>query len=475
MSLTETGFDRPRLLEIKSEYDALFASVLGPVNTNADSVVGQIIGIFSAALDDAYEVLQHTYDSMYPHSAEGTSLDGAVSFVGLERLAAAPTTVIAMCYGAESTLIPAGAIARSADNRQYASDADTVISRSAAGDVVITPTTVARLATYQVIAGGVSVVYTSDADATAAEICSGLAALFDANDFTATASDGTLRLRSADGYSKFTLTVDSKMVITTLGTPVSFTAVELGAYALPIGALNTLDTTVYGCDSIGNLVEGATGRFVESDEELRVRHAASVRATGAATVKAIRARMLAEVQSIAYCAVYENRTNAVDEYNMPPHSVEVVVSGGTDKDVASKLYEVKPAGIETYGNTDIVVYDDNGDGQIVNFSRSTDKFAWIRVSVNVLNAEEVLTVEVVQAIKDAVIAYSASINVGSDIITQRFYGPIYAATSGIGSITVEAAITNTIGGKPSYSTNNIALGRAELALFDKSRITVVGV
>ena len=184
MSLTQTGFERPRLLEIKSEYDALFASVLGPINTNADSVTGQIIGIFSAALDDAYEVLQHTYDSMYPYSAEGTSLDGAVSFVGLERLAAAPTTVIAMCYGAESTLIPAGAIARSADNRQYASDADVVISRSAAGDVVITPTTISNSATYQVIAGGVSVVYTADSDATAAEICSGLAALFDANNFT---------------------------------------------------------------------------------------------------------------------------------------------------------------------------------------------------------------------------------------------------------------------------------------------------
>ena len=265
------------------------------------------------------------------------------------------------------------------------------------------------------------------------------------------------------------------MDITTLGTPVSFTAVELGAYALPVGALNTLDTTVYGWDSIGNLIEGTTGRFVESDEELRVRHAASVRATGAATVKAIRARMLAEVQSIAYCAVYENRTNAIDEFNMPPHSVEVVVSGGTDQDVASKLYEVKPAGIETYGNTDIVVYDDNGDGQIVNFSRPTDKLAWIRVSVNVLNSEEVLTTEVVQAIKDAVIAYSANINVGNDIITQRFYGPIYAATSGIGSITVDAAITDTVGGTPSYSTNNISLGRAELALFDESRVSVVGV
>ena len=121
------------------------------------------------------------------------------------------------------------------------------------------------------------------------------------------------------------------------------------------------------------------------------------------------------------------------------------------------------------------MYDDNGDGQIVNFSRPTDKFAWIRVSVNVLNSEEVLTTEVVQAIKDAVIAYSANINVGNDIITQRFYGPIYAATRGIGSITVDAAITDTVGGTPSYSTNNVSLGRAELAMFDESRVSVVGV
>ena len=115
------------------------------------------------------------------------------------------------------------------------------------------------------------------------------------------------------------------------------------------------------------------------------------------------------------------------------------------------------------------------DGQIVNFSRPTDKFAWVRVSVNTLNAEEVLTVEIVQAIKDAVLAYGQSLGVGNDIITQRFYGPIYAATSGIGSITVEVAITATEVGTPVYSTNNASVARADLALFDESRVSVVGV
>ena len=475
MSLTEQGFERPRLNEIKTDYDQRFTDALGPVNTNPDAVVGQIVGIFAAALDDAYEALQNTYDSMYPATAEGTSLDGAVSFVGMERLAATPTTVVAMCYGTEGTLLPAGALARSLDNRQYVVTADTVISRSSTGDVLIEPNVLINGATYQVIAGGVSVVYTADGSATAEEITAGLAALFDANVFLATAANGVLRLRSIDLYSDFTLTVDSKLTITTLSTPVVFTGLDLGAYALPAAALTRMDSSILGWDEVNNLVAGATGRFVETDEELRERHSNSVRVTGAATAQAIRSRLFAEVDSVTYVAIYENRTNVVDEFGMPAHSFEAVISGGLNQAVADKLFEVKPAGIETYGNTDIQVLDENGDVQTCNFSRPLAKFAWIRVTVDTLNEEEVLTSEIVQTIKDAVMAYSDTVGIGEDIITQRFYGPIYEATSGIGSITVEAALTALEGDTPTYGTANVPVERAELAVFDLTRITVVGV
>jgi hypothetical protein len=65
--------------------------------------------------------------------------------------------------------------------------------------------------------------------------------------------------------------------------------------------------------------------------------------------------------------------------------------------------------------------------------------------------------------------------VGEDIITQRYFGPIYSATSGIGSITVEAAITDAATDTPSYTTANVPVGRTSLAAFDSARITVVGV
>lgn len=474
MSLTEQGFERPRLPEIKSDYDQRFTDALGPVNTNADAVVGQIIGIFAAALDDAYEALQNTYDSMYPFSAEGTSLDGAVAFVGLTRLAAAPTTVTAMCYGAESTLVPAGAIARALDNRQYVTTADTVISRSSTGHAEVEILTVSNLADYQVIAGGVSVVYTSDASATEDEIASGLAALFNPANFKASAANGVLTLKSFDLYSDFTLTIDSKLSIKLLGTPVVFTGLDLGAYALPADALTRMDSSILGWDAVNNLVAGATGRFVETDEELRERHSNSVRVTGAATAQAIRSRLLAEVDSISYAAIYENRTNVADEFGMPAHSFEAVILGGLNQAVADKLFEVKPAGIETYGNTSLQVLDENGDIQICKFSRPADRFAWIKVTVNTLNPEEVLTAEIVQAIKTAVMNFSATIDIGEDIITQRFYGPIYEATSGIGSITVEAALTALEGDTPTYGTANVPVARAELAVFAQTRITVAG-
>jgi len=473
MPLNTTGFERPRLTEIKADYDQRFADALGPVNTSPDSVIGQIIGIFSAALDDAYETLQDNYDSMYPYSAEGTSLDGAVSFVGLERLGSTSTTVTACVYGAESTLLPTGVMTR-AGSVQYATTADTVISRANALDVEIEVGTVVNSVAYQIIAGGVLAQYISDASATANEIINGLASAFNPLNFTATVTGSTLRLHSFDKVSDFPLTLDANLTITKLGSPAVFTAIELGASALPAGALTAIDSPILGWDSVSNLVAGTTGRDVESDADLRTRHSTSIRATGSATVKAIRARLLSDVPEITAVQIYENRTSDVVD-SMPSHSFETVVSGGSTQDILDKLWELKPAGIETYGTTSGQAIDDNGDAQTIKFSRPITQYAWIRVSVDELYTEEPLISSVQASIMAAVLAYGNTLGVGNDIIPQRFFGPIYASTTGLGQITVEAAITALPTDVPTYSTNNIAIGRAGISEFVTNRVSVVGV
>ncbi len=475
MSLTNSGYIRPRLNEIKAEYDQKFTDAFGSINTNADSVIGEIIAIFSAALDEIYELAEDTYNSMYPFSAEGTSLDGAVALVGLTRLGATPTRSIAACYGAESTLIPAGSFVRSQDGRIYTSLSDSIISRARALDVLVKPLVIANNTAYQIILNGVGYTYTSDASATAQEIVSGLKALINPVLYVATDANAILGITSINKTDEYTLTVGSNLEIDKLSSPVLFEAIDLGAYVLPVGALSIIDTPVVGWDSIKNLAPGVTGRFVETDEELRIRHANNIQVTGAATVKAIRARILAEVDSVSYVAVYENRSDTTDIFGLPPHSFETVVIGGLDFDIASKIFEVKPAGIETYGNTSVTVKDENGDGQIMRFSRSQTRYAWVRVTVTQLYPEEALSTQIVTAITNAVIAYGNDLNIGEDIITQRIFGYIFDATTGLGAMTIEAALTNAPGDTPSYSTANIPIGRATIADFSATRIVVIGV
>lgn len=472
MSLTENGFERPRLPEIKTTYDGLFTDALGPLNTNPDAVIGQIIGIFSAALDDANEALQDVYDSMYPATATGTSLDGAVSYVGLSRLPATETIVTAAAYGTEGTVIPAGSAARTS-TMLYISTADVVISRASALDVEIEVGTLTNSDSYQIVAGGVSVTYVSDASATATEILNGLAALFP-DQFIASVTNDVLRLRSTDGVTPFALTVDAKLTITRRSSPIVFRAETTGADVVPVGALTAIESAIAGWDELYNLAAGDTGRDVESDVDLRARHAEAINSVGSATVEAIRSRVLSNVDGVTSCRIYENRTSLPVD-GIPAHAFESIIQGGNSQDIAEELWLRKPAGIETHGNVSVDITDSNGDSQAVKFSRPVTVYGWARVTVNALNTEEPLPDTAVAGIKQAVVDYaSANFGIGDDIITQRFYGAIYTAVSGIGQITVETDVTTIDTDSPTYSTANITISRVELPVFAIDRVTVVG-
>lgn len=472
MSLTENGFERPRLPEIKTTYDGLFTDALGPLNTNPDAVIGQIIGIFSAALDDANEALQDVYDSMYPATATGTSLDGAVSYVGLSRLPATETIVTAAAYGTEGTVIPAGSAARTS-TMLYISTEDVVISRASALDVEIEVGTLTNSASYQIVAGGVSVTYVSDASATATEILNGLAALFP-DQFIASVTNDVLRLRSTDGATPFALTVDTKLTITRRSSPIVFRAETTGADVVPVGALTAIESAIAGWDELYNLAAGDTGRDVESDVDLRARHAEAINSVGSATVEAIRSRVLSNVDGVTNCRIYENRTSLPVD-GIPAHAFESIIQGGNSQDIAEELWLRKPAGIETHGNVSVDITDSNGDSQAVKFSRPVTVYGWARVTVNALNTEESLPDTAVAGIKQAVVDYaSANFGIGDDIITQRFYGAIYTAVSGIGQITVETDVTALDTDSPTYSTANITISRVELPVFAIDRVTVVG-
>jgi len=470
MSLTSTGLERPRLAELKADLDQSITDVLGPVNVAPDAVLGQVDGINAEALDNVWEAVQDNYDSMYPSSAEGVSLDRAVSFLGLVRIPAAPVVVTAAVYGAEGTVIPVNALAHA--DVQYFNTSQVTITKARVIDAVVGVAAAFDAVTYTVTLNGTPYSYLSGAGATKTSIALGLKAAIGAA-YTTSVTDDKLRISALDGETPFPILVTDNLTLDSIGSPAIFVSVVSGARGLPVGALSNVDTPVFGWTGIYNLLPGAGSRDVESDIDLRLRHATASRATGSATVKAIRARLLAEVPGVVAVSIYENRTSAIVN-SMPPHSFEAVVQGGVDQLVGNNIWENKPAGIETYGNVMVNVTDDNGDLQATYFSRPTSKYLWVRVTVTALYPEEDLPANTEQAIIDAVLAEANSLTVGEDVITQRFIGPIYAATTGIGMITVETALTNAPTDTPTYSTANKAIARSERAVSASNRIMVVG-
>lgn len=131
--LTASGFERKRLVDIILNIEERWRAIFGDnVDTAAQSVFGQIIGIFSELLSDEWESQENTYNAMYPSTAQGNQLSNVVLLNGIERQEATFSTVVATLGGVPGTTIPAGSLASVVGTEEvFATDEDvTLVSDS---------------------------------------------------------------------------------------------------------------------------------------------------------------------------------------------------------------------------------------------------------------------------------------------------------------------------------------------------------
>jgi len=80
------------------------------------------------------------------------------------------------------------------------------------------------------------------------------------------------------------------------------------------------------------------------------------------------------VDGVRSAEVLHNNTSVTDERGIPAHSVEVIVDGGSDEDIAETLFHCVPAGTGMHGNTGVIHESDvTGMGYAIRFSRPTQK------------------------------------------------------------------------------------------------------
>jgi uncharacterized phage protein gp47/JayE len=473
MPLTPDGYIGKTLLEIKTEIEEDIVARFGEVNLEPDSVFGQLVGIFSLPTSQLYQDIEDVYFSMYRATAEGDSLDNSVQLIGITRLEATSSRVTAKVTGDQGTLIPAGTQVEVAETGElFESPQDGTITRSAAIEIIAEVTTVQDGQDYTVVINGDAFTFNSGIGATAESIAAGVVSEINSGGEPVTATDnldGTFAVNADDNDVVFNSVVSANITINSRSSIILFEAVDTGPIQVLTGTFTDIVTPVAGWDSVTNLDPAVQGRERETDDELRLRADESIRVIGAASLSAIRARLRQEVQDVTAVFIFENR-QPFEVDGRPAHSFETVIVGGDDNEIAEKIFEIKPAGIQTFGNVTVNVEDSNGDLQAVSFSRPEPVYVWVDVELTVLPGQ--FPVGGITAVRNAILAYGQTLNVGDDVIYQEFFGDIYE-TAGIVSVLFTIATSATPAGPPgAYTEANLTIDEVEVSNFDLDRINV---
>jgi uncharacterized phage protein gp47/JayE len=141
-----------------------------------------------------------------------------------------------------------------------------------------------------------------------------------------------------------------------------------------------------GFNSITTHPDATPGAEIETEASLRLRRAAEVASPGSASAAGIAADLTREVEAIETVQIIANATDATVD-SIPPHSVEAIVYGpasptaGDNDAVAASIFSSLAAGIGTYGNVTRTVYDDEGIGHSISFTRPADVAISVAISI----------------------------------------------------------------------------------------------
>lgn len=481
--LTIEGFLKKTLAEIKAELEQAWRTAFGnQVNLAVGSVNAKLIGILSERESLLWDLAEAVYFSQYPNTANGAALANVGAITNSEPRDATKSFVVEqLLFGTPGTSVPAGTIFSVLNNpvARFVTAAPVVLGAGADAVQEIAFSLEPDSGAWTLSIGDED--FNFDFDDNAAAIEAAIQAVFE--DVTVTGnyvSGFTVTFAGAQGKRPWDL-IETTDTLLDGATPITITVTEdtagvpqatvrvdaetAGPVSAPTGLLSVIETPVTGLDDTINLADAILGENAETDAEFRLRRISELAQSGAATLPAIRTK-LKQVQDVNEVIVFENTTLTVDGDGRPPKSIQVFVDGGDDQDIGDALWEVKPGGIETFGDVEVEVLDSQGLSQTVYFNRPDPIEIWVEVDVE--TDPDVYPVDGDEQIENAILAYASTLVVGQDILVYpKLLPAIVDNVAGILDVEIRVGTTSN----PTLD-DNVVIAANEIAKFDSARILV---
>jgi len=435
--LSNSGWQTKRLPEVitdlREEAAEIFQDLLTDpndvVDTSGDTTLGRLIGLVSPSLADVWEAAQGVYSAFDPNSATGIALDNLVAIGGITRKPASPTTAVGYFEGDLNASLYSGVVVKSTvSGAEYTTGGVVGFTPNRCQGIGVSVRTVDVSNSYtiryrlSVNTPYIAITVSSGPTPSVETILAAFEAEIANNHNTLTTyrKNGRLYIQAAVNFQQHDFTVSSNLKLDKVVKAGSLIANVVGAIEDPAGSISTILTPVLGWDSITNPQDAEVGSLVETDEELRTRFR-NTKFQRATNISESLYSAIFALDGVNNIVLYENDTNAVNEYGVLPHSFLTLIDGGVAEDIAQAIWQNRPVGIASQGNTAVNITDAFGFTRTIHFSRPVHVDVFIEIDIET-NAQFPQSGE--DLIREALVSYINNLTINDDVVYSRLYTPI---------------------------------------------------
>lgn len=472
--VTDKGFNIKRLDTIMEEIHTDLTEAFGfDTRLTKPSFLDTLITTFSYQISDLWETAQDNYYAKYPATATGVSLDNAVQYGGIRRAANKRTSYRLHCTGDDGTYVREEAIvaANTSPEVRLKNADEFEITRDAFNRVSIKVAS-AEVGVYSVTINGSQYSFSSP-DGVEEDIITGLAKAITDDGYTITAKNNTLTIEDKTISRSNVLILSDNLTTSSVTVIATFLTEEYGKITLPYGIVTKMVNNVTGFTAVTNLLEPTYGRKQENDIELRQSYIAKSALRSNTMIESIVGELLNNIENVESASGYENDTDYVDSRGLPPHSIEIIVEGGDNSEIAQAILRRKAGGIQTYGSIEVGVPGVYGDTIPVRFNRPDYLYTWLKVVLH--GDKSQLPTNYASLTIQALISDGAEFVAGTNLLTQLLNDGIYDAVAGLTYVEIYTAYGTSSTYVPEssdYKQKNIIVTSRQKMLIDEKRIEV---